>query len=156
MSENPSGKVEEELRGKAADEKEKQDLAKTLTVRERLTRQCKHQFINVQFIDDLGAFNVKCRLVSEREGQIFASMRDDIASIADSASYRKVRDKLVSMLAYPDGIVQDPSLDKAFWESGEYTSTVLFRVVGDAIRATSSRVEEANLFRGGKPRGLST
>jgi hypothetical protein len=141
---------------KEGEEKERQDLVKTLSVRERFTRRYKYQYIEIPFCDDLGEFTIKCRLVSEREGQAFARMRDDLAGITDTASYQKVMDKLIALVAYPDGIVQEKEMDKAFFESGEYTSNDLFRIIGDAIRATAARVEDSRLFRKDQPRTIST
>ncbi len=156
MSDTEDSAVKELLaKAQAGEEKEKLDLIKTLTVRDRLTRRYKYQFVEIPFSDDLGEFKIKCRLVSEREGQTFARMRDDLTGVTDTASYKKVMDKLISLIAYPDGIVQDASLDKEFFESGEYTSNDLFRIIGDAIRATAARIEDSRLFRKDQPRPVS-
>lgn len=141
------GATLEELEKRAAeDEKqEKMELEKQFNVRERLMRRSKKTF-NIEFEDDLGKFNVKCRLLTEKEQRVFIKLSNEVNTIVDLEKYDALMNQVYELLAYPN-ICQEKSLSLKYWKDGEFSNDLPWILLSKAAQKTRELLTEAVTFR---------
>ena len=129
---------------------ELEQALKVLDIRERLLAQVKLSSVDVSFNDKAGQFKVKCRILTDSEQRRILKLQENLAKIKSTADYENLINELYDMLAYPDGICQEPSLTKEFWRSGEFGTTVPLQIIADVLSQTNETMQQVSKFRKNK------
>ncbi len=133
-------------------QKELRDQINELTVRERLMRRVKHVIVEVMFEDDLGKFPIKCRLLTDHEQHTIIKWQEKLLNLrknpnVKSEEFDQVTSNFYEVLAYPNGVCVDETLDLEFWKQGNYGIDVPLKIIREVIESSNKTIQEAKTFR---------
>jgi len=127
-------------RATADEDKDKQKLIDSLSIRDRLMRRLEKAVVEVEFEDDLGTFIIRCRTLAEKEQRKVMSIQGEVRNIKNPKQYADFMDELFKFVAYPDGICLEKELDMKFWKSGNYAVNDIFKLLASAIEGSTAMI----------------
>ena len=132
------------------EEKEREELIKTLNVRDRLMRRTYKKAVEIKLTDDLGEFVIRCRQFTWNEQRTIGGLQKELANFRgdiESEGYKDAELKFFKFVAYPDGICLDPELDMEFWTSGKFGIDVATEIFRQLTFAAQEEAKIAHSFR---------
>ncbi|MGD6850741.1 MAG: hypothetical protein ACQCN6_01620 [Candidatus Bathyarchaeia archaeon] len=132
---------------------EKQKLAESLSIRERIMRRSKNRVIPVKLQDDLGAFTVRFRPLTWSEQKDIAKVQGKIAQLQKEsgdnalALIETIEHDFIKYVSSDKGVCLEPELTEAYWLEGNFDPEVIKDILKQVSSATQAEVAEARSFR---------
>lgn len=122
-------------------EKKAAETAAGLTIAERLTRRAKVQTVRLEMQDEDGDFAIVMQQPTRAEMDNLQKMQ---IAIQEEGTQDEANEQLCTMLAH---LCVAPSLDYAFWMTGNYSMTDLIAIVQKLFESLVVQVKAAQSFR---------
>ena len=139
--------------------REKEELHKQLSIKERLLRRLRYRTVPVVFEDEGGEFTVEVRLLSPVDQRKLYQIQQELGRLtkqivkANTTKKQNAVQKKIEKLddqtcEFMEKICVDPELNKEFWKRGEgYSVDVPAKLIREVMRLSSAGEEEIRFLR---------